>query len=646
MDIRESVKGINNNEDDDKLDYATLYLELSYKLRDRSDIHGALYCIIEFLEENEPENPALASFRTLLSALQQLIVAVKDGLDASAYKDRLDQIILETWQLADQLRWEHMEHKPMIFAVDNLETELDPKHLVLINDYQLECVFNTIRTTYPISKDLRTALHQAILSDEVPMYLRATLLSAITLNVLEWFNADLLECMYTYTLDDQPMQLRQQSWTALFLCGMVHDQRIVHHSRLLEEYSLLCEIEPSQLKQLQKLLLPLREYESFTRDLHKLIDNMAQSKMEEDNEGIDFNEKDEHEEKKELHFEITKDSENFKQFLELMRSNVDTGYTQFKLMSKLGFFSMEGTDHHWLMPFDKECEIIKKLLEEKPELQYWYEMLLHNLAQTNTDKYATFLLMANTSERVKELNSKLSGLNLPEGKMADLGADMIMQIHLQDLYRFFTLSKTGRSLKNPFRLTPDLSSYECFGKAFHTADNLRTVAEYLFKSEKYEEAAQAYERLLELEITEQNLKNAILCLGHQNGGTFRIKTLAQLCNKLFPGDEEVLKALIKAYNYTDPLLESYYQEALEYFPDSLHFLMNYGKFLNEAKRYSDALKPLYKAYMLDETNNTVILELAKAQARLGQKDKAYQLMSHLEDPLEHGILLHEILSNN
>ena len=121
MDTSKSVKEINNNEDDDKLDYATLYLELSYKLRDRSDIHGALYCIIEFLEENEPENPALASFRTLLSALQQLVVAAKDGLDASAYKDRLDQIILETWQLADQLRWEHMEHKSMIFAVDNLE---------------------------------------------------------------------------------------------------------------------------------------------------------------------------------------------------------------------------------------------------------------------------------------------------------------------------------------------------------------------------------------------------------------------------------------------------------------------------------------------------------------------------------------------
>ena len=645
MDISKTVND-HNNEIDDKTDYETLYQEISYKLRDQSDIHGALHCVIEFLEVNEPEAPSLASFRTLLSALRQLIEAGKGGLDVEAYKERLDQIFLETWQLTDQLRWEHMEHKPMIFAVDNLEAELEPQHLTEINDYQLECVFNTIRTTYPISKDLRTALHQAILSDEVPMFLRATLLSAMTLNVLEWFNADLLECMYTYTLDDQPVQLQQQSWAALFLCGMVHDQRIVHHSRLREEYSLLCEIEPAQLAQLQKLLLPLREYESFTRDLHKLIDNIAQSQMPEDDEEKDFDEEDEQEEKKELRFEITKDSENFKQFLELMRSNVDTGYTQFKLMSKLGFFSMNGTDHHWLMPFDKECEIIKKLLEEKPEMQYWYQMLLHNLAQTNTDKYATFLLMANTSEKVKELNSKLSELNLPEGKMTELGADMIMQIHLQDLYRFFTLSKTGRTLSNPFNLTPDLSSYECFGKAFYTADNLRMVAEYLLKSERYEEAAQAYERLLELEITEQNLKNALSCYPHLNVGQFKVKPLAMLCNKLFPGDEEVLKALIKAYDYNDPLLEPYYQEALEYFPDSTLFLMHYGKFLNEAKRYSDALKPLYKAYMLDETNQAVILELAKAHAHLGQKDKAYLLMSHLDDPQEHALLMHEILSNN
>lgn len=637
MDIRETVKEINNDEDDDKFDYPTLYLELSYKLRDRSDIYGALCRVIEYMEEEDPEEPSLASFRTLLSALRQLIEASKNGLDVSSYKERLDQIFLETWQLIDHLRWNHMEHTPMIFAVDNLVAELEPQHLATIDDYQLECIFNTIRTTYPIGKDLRTALHQAILTDELPMYLRATLLSAMTLNVLEWFDADLLEFMYTYTLDDQPVQLRQQSWAALFLCGMVHDQRIVHHPRLREEYLLLCEIEPAQLAQLQKLLLPLREYESFTRNLHKLIDDMAQSKRIEN---------DEEEESEEQHFEITNDSENFKQFLELMRSNVDTGYTQFKLMSKLGFFSMEGTDHHWLMPFDKECEIIKKLLEEKPELQYWYEMLLHNLAQTNTDKYATFLLMANTAERVKELNSKLAGLNLPEGKLADLGADMIMQIHLQDLYRFFTLSKTGRKLKNPFRLTPDLSSYECFGKAFHTADNLRTVAEYLFKSEKYEEAAQTYERLLELEITEQNLKNSILCLNHLNGGSFKIKPLAHLYNKLFPVDEDVLNAVIRAYNINDPSLEPYYQEALENFPDSFHFMLSYGEYLNENKRYSDALKTLYKAYMIDESNEKVILGLAQAHAHLGQKDKAFALLNHLDNPQEHCLLMHDILSNN
>ena len=631
MDIRESVNEINDNEND-KFDYETLYLEISYKLRDRSDIHGALSCVIEELEENDAEAPALASFRTLLSALQQLFDAIKEGLEISSYQEKLDQIYLETWQLMDQLRWEHMEHKPMIFAVDNLVAELEPQHLTEINDYQLECIFNTVRTTYPLGKDQRNALHQAILSDQVPMYLRATLLSAMTLNVLEWFDADLLECMYTYTLDDQPAQLRQQSWTALFLCGMVHDQRIIHHSRLREEYLLLCEIEPSQLVQLQRLLLPLREYKSFNRDLHKLIDNMAQSRAEEGDE-------------EEQHIEITQDSENFKQFLELMHSNVDTGYSQFRLMSKLGFFSMEGTDHHWLMPFDSECEIIKKAIEATPELDSWYQMLLHNLAQTNTDKYATFLLMSNMPQKIKDLNAKLGELNLPKGTMAEIGADMIMQIHLQDLYRFFTLSRTGKTLRNPFRLTPDLSSYECFGKAFYTAENLRTVAEYLLKAEKYEDASSTYERLLELEITEQNLKNAILCQEHLNGGFYRIKPLALLCNKLFPGDENVLKALIKAYDITDPMLEPIYQEALEYFPDSILFLTYFGQFLNKNKRYSEALQPLYKAYMLEETNDDVIRELAIAHIRLGQQDKAYRLMANL-DPEEHCLLVHEILSNN
>ncbi len=606
------------------------YEEINSALSD-TELYYSLKALVEYFETKDAEAPVLASFRTLFSAFNQLLASIKE-LTPEVYKEKQDQIYRETWQLVDQERWNRMEHNPMIFAVDDLVNELDPQHLAEIGDAKLECIFNTIRTTYPFGKAQRNALHHAILSDQVPMYLRATLLSAMTLNVLNWFDVDLLECMYTYTLDDQPVQLRQQSWTALFLCGMVHDKRIIHYPRLSEQYLLLCEIEPSQLAQLQRLLLPLREYKSFSRDLHKLIDNMQQSSLQEG------------EEEQELH--LTPDSDNFKQFIDLMHSNVDTGYSQFRLMSKLGFFSMDGTDHHWLMPFDRECEIVKKALEETPELEKWYQMLLHNQAQTNTDKYATFLIMSTMPRRMKDLNEKIDSLKLPKGEMVELGADMVMQIHLQDLYRFFTLSKTGMTLKNPFDLTPDLSSYQCFGKAFYTAENLRTVAEYLFKAEKYEDAAFTYERLLELEITQQHLKNAITSMQKSSKlGLHKVRTLVVLCNKLFPGDEETLKQLIISFGFEDPLLEPYYKEALEYFPDSIAFLEDYGKFLNEAKRYSEALSPLYKAYMLDESNTNIVTEIAKAHLRLGQKDKAFNMIRRLEKPLYEELLINEILSN-
>lgn len=600
--------------------YIELYEEITHSLN-QYEIKDSLQCVIDFFEENDAEAPVLASFRTLMSALRQLYSTLKEGIDINLFQDKLDQIFCDTWQLLDLVRWQHSEHKPMIFAVDDLVAELEPQHLATINDYQLECVFNTIRTTYPIGKAQRTALHQAILSDEVPMYLRATLLSAMTLNVLEWFDADLLECMYTYTLDDQPVQLRQQSWTALFLCGMVHDKRIMHHPRLREEYLLLCEMEPAQLEQLQKLLLPLREYKSFSRGLKKLIDGMQQPDSgEEENE------------QKEFH--LTQDSENFKQFLELMHSNVDTGYSQFRLMSKLGFFSMEGTDHHWLMPFDSECEIIKKSLEETPELNSWYQMLLHNLAQTNTDKYATFLIMTSMPQRVKDLNQKLSELKLPEGKMADLGGDMIMQIHLQDFYRFFTLSKTGKTLLNPFELSPDLSNYQCFGKAFCSTDNLRTVAEYLLKAQKYNDAAHTYERLLEIELTEENLKNAIICMKYSRDfESDRIKSYILQYLKFFSPDKEIYNTLFMLGDLTDPLLEPYYKEAIEAFPDDIDFLLHYGMLLNSCKRYSEALNPLYRAFMIDENGDIVLFEeMLKAHVNLGQFDKAQNLFRKLDNP--------------
>lgn len=444
--------------------------------------------------------------------------------------------------------------------MDNLVAVLQPERLAHADDYELGIIFNTIRTTQPVGKDLRNALHRAILSDQVSLFLRATLLSALTLNVLETFDADLLECMYTYTLDDQPAQLRQQSWTALFLCGMVYDARIAEHPRLSQEYLLLCESEPKQLMLLQELLLPIREFASMKRELLKFMEGLQQG-----NEAID----------EELH------QKGLKLFVNLLHSKIDTGYTQFKYLSSLGFFSMENTDHHWLMPFDKENEVVKKTLEQHPKMEIWYEMLLHNVAQTHTDKYATFLVMSTMPEKLNELDEKLREMNLMNGQMKDLEDDLIMQIHLQDLFRFYTLSKTGKMLNNPFRLSPDLSGYKCFGEAFMKDDNLLTVGRYLLKAGRFDEAAQTFKRLV----------------GH--GKT----------------DETMGSRIMK--------------EALEMVPDSDDFMLSFGKWLNRQGWYAEALNVLYKAFLTDENNEDLIKELAATHLLLGQDEKAEKLMDRL-----------------
>jgi len=607
--------------------FANYYREIS-SLLNKDKIQDALSKLTYFLENNDAEASALASFRTLQSALSQFTNssqenpdpdahkenlgpdAHKENLGPDTHKENLDLIYREVWQLLDQLRWQYMEHPPLIFAVDNLEDELEPEHLSGIDDYHLGCIFNTIRTTYPISKSQRNALHRVFLSDQVSVYLRATLLSALTLNMLEWFDADLLECMYTYTLDDQPKQLRQQAWTTLFLCGMVHDSRILHYPRLSEEYLLLCEIEPSQLEHIQEHLLPLREHEAFKRKIRDLLDKVddAERKM-----GKNDNDP------------------NLLEFMELMNSNFDSGYAQFRSMTGLPFFNQSGTDHHWLMPFDEENEVLHKVLTENPELKSWYQLICNNIAQTNTDKYSSFLFMKDLLGKFTETTEQVNGL-IQEGKVQELGADMIMKIHLQDLYRFYTLSKTGKELQNPFLLSPDLGTYRCFGNAFDNAKILRHVAEFFLKYKRYDDAAETYLRLLKHEVTEQNLKNCYLCMYNSLKKDYKTERIDLLlkCNKLYPGNEDTLTKLLSyVFIGCSPEMDKIIEEAVEYFPNSTDFLIKYAYLLHHRGRDQEATNMLYKAFMIDETNIDIIYEIANFHEKLGEYEKAQKILEHV-----------------
>ena len=588
-----------------------------------NDIHKAHTLLEQFIVDYAPDMDAAAV------TLQQLEQAMDSLLDVctpnkTTLSDQIDQVFADTWLLVDQIHWSVIEHKPMIFAVDDLEAELAPERIASCDDVRLGCVFNTIRTTYPVTKSLRSALHECILSDEVPMFKRATLLSAVTLNVLEWFDADLLECMYTYTLDDQPEQLRQQSWTALCLCGMVHDARIMHHPRLREEYLLLCEEEPEQLRQLQKYILPLREHGAFDRKLKQILGNMFTKALDRHKTENDEEEGNEFLPKEEMFDQ--EDKKDVKSLLDLLHSSLDAGYNGFKRMCQTPFFQLAGNEHHWLMPFTTEQEDIQRVLAKHPALATWANVIKVNLAQTNTDKYGMLLLMESMSEdAATSLLNNLGMMNIETEKLNELGSDMLMMIYIQDFFRFFTLSSVGKKMRNPFDLSPDLSSYRCFGTSLNSAENLREVGTFLAQSERWEEAIGLFYRLIGIEFTLQNVQAFIDSYCHSNNDKRWGKHYKEVIERaflLYPDDPEIMAAVAEDRNTRDPRNEATFRALIKQEPENVHYLCYLGELLNNLGRYTEALEPLYKGYMFNEEYVRIIEELFKSHFLLGQFEKA------------------------
>ena len=602
-----------------------------------NEIHKAHALMEPFIVDYAPDmEAASASLQQQEQALEEILGnSTKSDSSATSLSDLIDQVYAETWQLLDQIHWSVIEHKPLIFAVDDLEAELATERIATCNDMQLGCVFNTLRTTYPVTKAVRNALHECILSDQIPMFKRATLLSAVTLNVLEWFDADLLECMYTYTLDDQPDQLRQQSWTALCLCGMVHDARIMHHPRLREEYLLLCEEEPEQLRQLQKFILPLRDHGAFDRKLQQILGNMFTKVIERHQEKEEDDEDNEFRSQEEETFD-EEGKAQVKSLIDLMTSSLDSGYNGFKRMCQTPFFQREGNEHHWLMPFTTEQEDIQRILTEHPGLSTWASVMKANLAQTNTDKYGTLVLMGGMPDSaMTQLVSKLGEMNIEADKLKDLGSDMLMMIHLQDFFRFFTLSTVGKKMRNPFELSPDLSTYRCFGTSLITVENLREVGAFLGKSERWSEAIDVFYRLLDKEFTQQNVHAFIASHIRYDRKKWdkRMEQVLERAFQMFPDDKRILNTIVAICDVHDPRSEANLREAVKQAPDNVFYLLRLGQLLNNLGRNIEALEVLYKANVLDEKDGGVLTELIKAHFLLGQFEKAGSLQKKVVQAL-------------
>lgn len=558
-----------------------------------SSIRHTLPATLEIAEEAE----------RLMADLDRMLDHYAQGGTDPHREALLGQATDRAWLLAEQL----YDIEAPACTIDNgwtVASAVEALRDGVLNDVMLGTAFEEVVECRHLSRDDRNALGLAMLDETLPEYVRATLLSAITLNLLQWFDAEMVESLYVFTFDDQPLQVQMQAWVALTLIALVHKQRIGNLPRLKEQYQLICESEGKLLDDIQKELLMCREAHHANKRMTEMVNQ--------------FDEEDS---------EQTRNA-NLKELFGMLNEGVDMSFNAFRKQARLPFFSLPDTRHHWLLPFSLEQPLMKDIFDAHPKALPWARMMMQSVAQCETDKYAAVLMMQGMGggQLMSAIGQKLEETGLKFEDIVPTPPLYVMRNYLHDLYRYFTLHPKARQMRNrPFDSDLLMCLNPWLSDAASDTERLASTAERLMRKERWAEAAKVYQLLADIEPSEKTLQRlAYAYIRDPECNDQRALPTLFMCRRLYPGNLWTLKSLADClYRVADHAREEdLLNEALETHPDDIGLLTRLGRCLNIQHRHREALKPLFKADLLKEGRRNVQRELARALLATHDVDRA------------------------
>lgn len=507
----------------------------------------------------------------------RLLQYFKSGTNDPSREDQLDAIYAKAWELVEYFSTQRQLPEDaalsdemtlqMIHGFEHSPLEGEDR------DMALGRLFARMRDCSPMTREVRRAIHQLVLNEQLPEFERATLLSAVTLNLLQWFDAGMLEQFYTYSLDDQPVQIRIQALLTLVLCGMRYDARIMHEPRLRELYRLLVETEKDALMAIQITMPYCKESVGFRKRLTNVV-KVELGKLR-----------------------VGREAMPFQEFLSIFQDGIDYDYDFFKMQCQRPFFAQPDNEHHWLMPFTLEQYKLQEIVEGCPEAKPFLTMMKSSMSQTHSSKYAHTMGLAKTfPSLIPQLTAQLKDSPIKLEELAPLDAFTTLRLYMHDLFRYLSLTDKGKTIANPLLLDADFGLYSSLSEEEEDVEMLEKICQTLYQRNRWLEVFPRLERLTRQRVTPQLLLQltyaAERCDDYPSAQEALRRYLA-----LYTFDEELYLHLAQDYDASQSYVaeENTLHEALKQWPDNVTLLLQMGKCLNRQQRPSEAVNVLRHA---------------------------------------------------
>jgi len=494
-------------------------------------------------------------------------------------------------------------------------------------------------------------------SEMISEHYKSFIVSAINLGLIRFFDEQKFSVLFDIYEQQEP-EIGQRSFVSLLIAMYKYDRRLSFYPAITGRLSILND-DPSFKRNLEQVIIQLirsRETEKIQQKIRdEIIPEMIKIsptlKDKINLEGLMGEGSDD--DKNPEWQEIFKDSpglmNKMEEFSELQMEGADVFMGSFAMLKMYPFFS-EFTN--WFIPFFASNPQIKNVADSPDDItRRFVEIIDGAPILCNSDKYSFCFSISQLPVESREFMAQ--GMSAEISQLLEIQKDeeftdpgklksIVSNQYIQDLYRFFKIHPRKSNFDDMFSWKFDFHNSNVIGTILKEDEKvLRNIAEYYFKKNYFDEAADIFQFLLGKEENGELYQKIGYC--YQKSGNYERALETYLKSELFDQNKlwSFQKIALCYRNLKQPkkALE-YYLEIEKLDPENLNTELNIGHCYLELGQFEEALKYYFKVEYLAPGNKKVWRPLGWCSFVTGKKNQAARYFQLLidDEPGKHDLM--------
>ena len=535
--------------------------------------------------------------------------------------------------------------KPYYKALANTDTSAESLQSQLLDDNlsptdrhsALATAFTVLLTSSHWSQQDAEEWSVFMSSTHTSGVVAATLVSALTVSLLENYSPYKAQCLATVYRDSKDERTRQRALVGLLISSARADNAVSAaalqsllsadadgmHGVALELHMQMtsCANVDNDSREIRSNIIPdILKNQPFHITPNGVVQNDAATNEydpEAENRNIDAMEK------------------SVEKMLKMQKGGADIFFEGFSQMKRFPFFQKPV---NWFVPFYKTHPDLTAIAGSNVTDSKFVDRVTSRGPFCESDKYSFIIAMSKVASQLPEnMRSMMEDGDLgpigmhPEGD--DMTAPSFLRLqYLQDLYRFYRLSPLAASLYNPFSHISECGVWTSVADLV-ADDEKKDMCLYLTKKPYTDDAGSVATRLLAAFSHDDSFEYHYChakCSAWSGDNTAAVQHYTR-CLELKNGHGPSMRGIARAYySIGDYEKAAFYYDALHtMFPQRSAYLLNYSMAMVMNGKAENTVAELYRLYYENAEDTGIANTLLWALLYAGRKEQALTVAEKL-----------------